>query len=135
MNFPRIYVDEPLPAGYDGSVRVLANLTTKELMAWFGANLGIPGCPDCANAEDGRCATCAAARAAFGASITLIYGPTLLGEDVSTPDKALAVFDNDDALPAELVAWLYVLPDAIRERRVTTIRKNARSSSEPIETS
>lgn len=145
MNFPRIYVQEDMPAGYDGSVRVLANLTTKEVERWYAAGLGTPGCGACAevrirpaDAPDPvlvYCPACTSKRAAFGELASLIYGPKLLGEDVSTPDLALAFFDNDEALPAELVSWLFILPDSLRLRRTETIRKNARSSSEPTESS
>jgi hypothetical protein len=145
MNFPRIYVQEDLPAGYDGSLRVLANLTTREVEQWYAAGLGTPGCVECAklrtrpaDAPDPvlvYCPACTSARQSFGELASLIYGPKLLGEDVSTGDRALAFFDNDDALPAELVAWLFVLPDSIRLRRTETIRKNARSSSGLTESS
>lgn len=126
MQFPRIYEDKPLPPGYDGSVRVLANMTTAERVRWLTSYLSKPGCADCT--DGARCEACAASRQAFGESFALIYGPALLGEDVSTAEAALAFLERDDALPDELIAWLFVLPDAIYQQRVETIRKNARSS-------
>jgi hypothetical protein len=138
MQFPRIYIDEPLPTGYSGSIKILANLTTNEVQRWFAANLGTPGCEKCAALRTRPadvpdpvlvyCPACTAARQSFGELASLIYGPSLLGEDVSTPEKALLFFDNDDA-PAELIAWLFILPDSLRIRRTDLIRKNAVSSS------
>jgi len=148
MSIPQIYVDEACPLeGYDGlTVRVLANATDAQWKTWAAGTLGTPDCAACqkfsAPARRGRkaaapaepmgrryCPACAAQRAAYGASIVLLYGPTLLGADVSTPDAALALFDRDDALPSELVIWLQLLPGAVRTARVETLMGNLTSSS------
>lgn len=158
MPIPRIYVDEACPlGGYEElRVRTLANATDAEWKSWAAGNLGTPDCKECAKlttppvgrgkkaaparpaaqlAEAGArryCVACTAARAACGESIALFYGPELLGEDVSTPAAALALFDRDDALPSELVIWLQLLPGVVRNRRSEELLGNlTRSSTTP----
>jgi hypothetical protein len=166
---PRIYINEPCPLeGYeDLSVRVLANSTGHEWQEWCQADLGTPGCQECAKldappvargkrkpkdvatggvvittfppkvvpdtaaaaAEKRYCRRCAAARAAYGRSIVTFYGPTLLGEDVSAPEAALALFDRDDALPSEIVIWLQLVPSQVRDRRTESLLGNLTSSA------
>ena len=148
MPIPRVYIDESCPLeGYESlQVHVLANATDSEWNAWCAAHLGLPGCAECAKLSTpptrrGRkpaapiepgprqyCPACAAARQQYGESIALFYGPALLGEDVSTPEAALALFDRDDALPSEIVIWLALLPGAVRNARVETLMGNLRRS-------
>lgn len=152
MPIPRIYINEPCPLeGYeDLTVRVLANSTDAEWRQWSLGNLGVPGCEQCAKlrapkvargkrrAENAPapapdpnafCPSCQAARQAYGQSIVTFYGPTLLEHDVSSPDRALDLFDRDDALPAELVIWLQIVPSRVRERRQEQLLGNWTSSS------
>lgn len=148
MGIPRIYVDEPCALdGYDSlSVRVLANSTEAEWRLWATGNLGTPDCAECAKLpaktrEDKEeeelgplrapsrpsreyCAACTAARAAFGQSIVTFYGPTLLEHDVSTEAAALALFDDDTALPGEIVIWLQLVPGVVRNRRQEALLGN-----------
>ena len=151
MPIPRVYTEEPCPLdGYeDLAVRVLANATDAEWRCWATADLGAVGCAACqqlnapikrgrrpaAPAEPGPrryCPDCAARRARYGESVALFYGPVLLGEDVSTPAAALALFDRDDALPSEIVIWLQLLPGVVRERRTSDLLGNlTRSSTTP----
>lgn len=153
MSLPRVYVEEAcLLEGYeDLRVKVLANATDAEWKRWAAGTLGTPGCEACQAlsappVRRGRktaplvpveptrhyCPACAAARAAYGESIALFYGPTLLDEDVSTPPAALTLFDRDDAFPSEIVIWLQLLPAVVRERRTETLLGNlTRSSTTP----
>ena len=145
MAFQRIYVTEPCPLdGYDDlSVRVLANATDREWRTWAEGDLGAPGCPDCAKLNEPKtprgkqsaplgadpwprryCESCTKRRQQFGQSIVLFYGPRLLDRDVSTVDAALALFDDDDALPSEIVIWLQLLPSQIRDRRTKALMGN-----------
>jgi hypothetical protein len=137
---PHIYVEEPCPLdGYDGlNVRVLGNATDREWREWAGATLGDPDCgkckalnplipPDPALARL-YCPACTAARAAWGRSIVLLYGPRLLDHDVSTPEAALALFDDDDALPTEIVIWIQLLPGVVRLRRQEALIPNLTGS-------
>ena len=145
MPIPLIYRDEPCPLeGYDNlNVRVLANATDAQWKLWAAGHLGTPDCAACAalrtppvgrgkraaaapaeTSPPSRCPACEAARAAYGQAIVLLYGPTLLGEDVSTPDAALALFDRDDALPSEIVIWLQLLPGAVRNARTESLLGN-----------
>jgi len=146
MRFPmapiRAYVDETCPLdGYgDLSVRVMASATDREWRAWAESNLGDPNCEACLalNQTDEQaspspppsagartyCETHQAARQKFGQSIVLLYGPRLLDHDIATPEQALALFDDDDALPAELVVWLFMLPRLVRERRIGSLAPN-----------
>lgn len=115
----RAYLDEPCPlAGYDLAIRVCASVTDREWRRWGDAALGDSGCAAC---EIGPprvyCEACAAKRQAFGESIVLFYGPRLLEHDIATPEQALTLFDDDDALPSEIVTWLFVAPRMVRERR------------------
>jgi hypothetical protein len=145
MPLPRVYATEACPLeGYEAlTVRVLANATDGEWKAWAAGNLGTPGCEACQKlstppVQRGKktaplvpvepvrryCPACEAARAAYAQSIVLFYGPTLLGEDVSTPEAALALFDRDDALPSEIVIWLELLPGAVRNARAESLLGN-----------
>ena len=130
MPIPRIYLDEPAPLdGYEGlTVRVLANASDAEWRVWVQGNLGTPDCEACAAATPDRCPACAEARAAFGRSIVTFYGPRLIDHDVSTPGLALALFDDDSALPSEIVIWLQVLPGNLRQRRTESLLGNLASS-------
>lgn len=153
MPFPRVYIDESCPLdGYDGlTVRVLGNATDREWREWAGATLGDPQCAACAAlrtedahaegahaegathegaAHEGRsyCPACTAARAAWGRSIVLFYGPKLLDHDVSTPEAALALFDDDNALPSEIVIWLHLVPGVVRVRRQESLIPNLTGS-------
>jgi hypothetical protein len=151
---PRIHVDEICPLeGYEQlSVRVLANATDAEWRSWCDGNLGMPGCEACAKlnvpavprgkhkteaapapaSAPRYCPACTQARAQFGQALVTLYGPTLLGEDVSTPEAALALFDRDDALPSEIVIWLQLAPGTVRSRRTETLLGNlTRSSTSP----
>jgi hypothetical protein len=140
---PRVHSTETCPLeGYEAlQVRILANTSDAEWKRWCAGNLGMPGCPDCqkraapvrrgkkpatppAEAPRLYCPACQAARVAYGESIVLLYGPELLGEDVSTPAAALALFDRDDALPSELVIWLQLLPGVVRSARQDTLLGN-----------
>jgi hypothetical protein len=156
MPIPQVHTQETCPLeGYEAlQVRVLANTSDAAWKRWMAGHLGIPGCEACAKiakpptprgrraqaaraaaAEAPRlyCPACQAARQAYGESIVLIYGPELLGEDVSTPAAALALFDRDDALPSELVYWLHLLPAVVRSARQDTLLGNlTRSSTTPI---
>jgi len=151
MPTPRVYVEEVCPLdGYaDLRVRVLANATDGKWRAWATSTLGTPDCESCqkltAPPRRGKraaltpepaarryCPACTAARQQYGQSIALFYGPSLLGEDVSTPEAALTLFDRDDALPSEIVIWLQLLPSAIRNARVESLMGNlTRSSTTP----
>jgi hypothetical protein len=150
IQIPRVHSTETCPLeGYEAlQVRILANTSDAEWKRWCAGNLGMPGCPDCkqqasppvsrgrrgtraaapAPAESAAprlyCPACQAARVAYGESIVLLYGPELLGEDVSTPAAALALFDRDDALPSELVIWLQLLPGVVRSARQDTLLGN-----------
>lgn len=129
---PRIFVDEPCPLeGYgDLAVRVLANASDAAWRQWATGSLGTPGCPDCAALPDGqRCPACTAARTLYGQAIVTLYGPTLLGHDVSTPEAALALFDDDAALPSELVIWLQLVPGTVRQRRTEALLPNLTGSA------
>lgn len=138
---PRIYVDETCPLeGYEKlSVRVLANASDAEWRLWASAHLQTPGCKACAalrarpaDVPDEHmvyCEPCAAARESYGRTIVAFFGPTLLEHDVSTPEAALALFDNDAALPSELVIWLQFVPGQVRERRTASLLGNLISSS------
>ena len=149
---PRIHVDEICPLeGYEAiRVRVLANATDAEWRIWCEGNLGAPGCEACAKlnvpavprgkravpeiepAAPRYCPACTQARAQFGQALVTLYGPTLLGQDVSTPEAALALFDRDDLLPSEIVIWLQLAPGAVRARRQETLLGNlTRSSTSP----
>ncbi len=148
MSIPRITVDEPCPLDdYGGlSVRVLANSTDAAWKTWTAGTLGTPGCVHCAAlwptpadppptdpeptpGERRFCPACTAARAAFGRSIVTFYGPTLLAHDVSTPERALALFDADDLLPSEIVIWLQLVPGTVRNRRQDALLSFLTSSS------
>jgi hypothetical protein len=126
-----VYLDEPCPLdGYgDLTVRVLANATWTEWRRWLEGGLGDPGCAAC---EMGPprvyCDDCTARRQAFGQSIVLFYGPRLLDHDLTTPEQALALFDDDDALPSEIVTWLLLAPRLIRERREKELLGNLTGS-------
>jgi hypothetical protein len=150
MNIPRVYVTEPCPLeGYDTlSVRVLANPTSSEWRTYGVATLGTPDCEECAKLNvpkvvRGRrasvptapppspvayCPKCAEERAVFGQSMSLFYGPSLLGADVSAPEAAIAAFENDD-LPDELLIWLLLLPHKVWTERHEAITKNVFTSS------
>lgn len=149
MPIPRVYIEETCPLeGYaEVRVRVLANASDAEWRTWCAGNLGAPGCPDCAKLNTpptprgkraaqpapasvpAYCPACTQARAQFGQAIVGLYGPTLLGEDVATPEAALALFDRDDALPSEIVIWLQLLPGAVRDRRTGALLGNLISSA------
>jgi hypothetical protein len=146
---PRIHVDETCPLeGYEAlTVRVLANATDADWRGWCEGNLGTPGCAACkalnvppvlrgkhkaeaaSIAAPSFCPVCAQARAQFGQAIVTLYGPTLLGEDVSTPEAALALFDRDDALPSEIVIWLQLVPGTVRNHRTETLLGNLTGSA------
>jgi hypothetical protein len=135
LTIPRVYVTEPCPLdGYDSlTVRVLANPTSSEWGTYGVANLGTPGCKACVKRRSPEgapvyCPKCAHERAVFGQSMSLFYGPELLGADVSTPEAAIAAFENDD-LPDELLIWLLLLPHKVWTERHEAIAKNVFTSS------
>jgi hypothetical protein len=146
-----IYVDEPCPLdGYDDlSVKVLANASDAEWRQWAAARLETPGCPKCnalrqpkvvrgrrkaaalpvTDAPRAFCPDCAAARQRYGEVFVRFYGPELLGHDVSTPGAVLTLLDDDTALPSEIVIWLQVAPNVVRERREAVLLGNYLSSA------
>lgn len=139
MPIPRVYVEEACPLeGYEGlKVRLLANATDAEWRAWLGGTLGAVGCEACkalntpaapTPQERRYCSDCTAAREAQGRSIVLFYGPRVLDEDVSTPAAALALFDDDDRLPSEIVIWLTILPGVVRNARLDRLLPNSNGS-------
>jgi hypothetical protein len=143
MSIPRVYVNEECPLeGYEAlSVRVLANSTDADMALWNRGNLGVPGCAECAKAQrpprgkraaakaaaapapEARCPRCTAAREAFGQALMRFFDGRVLDEPIATSASALALFDRDD-IPAELVMWLFLLPQVVRTRRFEALEKN-----------
>jgi hypothetical protein len=136
--FKAIYKAEACPLeGYeDVTIEVLQNASNADMNRWLEGNLGTPGCDACQalRADAGadpkaRCATCAAARATFGAALVRFFRtPVGVPLAVSTPAAALATLDDED-LPTDLLTWLLLLPNAVRTRRLDELQKNLRSSS------
>lgn len=135
MPFPRIYSDESCPLdGYAGyTFRVLLNPTGAEKMDWAMGHLGIEGCEACARLGTARgkqgssgkryCTPCQEARERMGRSASAIFGTSHTdGFDFSTPDTALATFEQPD-LPDELLAWLYMLPTSLWAARSESLKK------------
>ncbi len=123
IDIPRVHSTETCPLeGYEQlQVRVLANTSDAAWKRWMHGHLGIPDCEAVRQAgqaarqarQEGRsdaqptergprlyCPACQAARVAYGESIVLLYGPELLGEDVSTPAAALRCSTATTPCPA-----------------------------------
>lgn len=123
--FPRLYEDVPCPLdGYDLTITLLANPTGAEKSAWWKANLGDPGCADCADLQtqdaSAFCEKCGTARRAFGESVMTIF--RAIGDcDLSSP--AAAVHAIEDVLPDEIIPWLYQAPAQLWAARAEAIKK------------
>jgi hypothetical protein len=151
MPIPRIYAPEVCPLdGYDSlSIAVLQNSTDADMADWNNGGLGGIDCPKCAKLRApkvvrGRrakapavnpqasspaiyCADCQKARSRFGTALVAFFGTNSGDMDFSTPSAALVTMDRDD-LPAEIVMWLFLLPQTVRARRFGDLEKNLLSS-------
>lgn len=120
--FPRIFEAVSCPIdGYDLSVTLLANPTFAQRQAWGRATLEAPGCVDCAALPDGGfCATCSAARAAYGEAAIVIF--QAIGDcDLSSPAACVAAFES--GIPEELLPWVYQAPYVLWQARSDEIKK------------
>lgn len=131
MAFPCIYEDTACPLdGYEGyTFRILANPTQQQKIDWVLGNLGDPDCEDCKKIEaPGRCERHTASRAQFARGALAIYGTSKVsGFDFSSEAAALASFEQD--MPDEFLAWLYMAPSALWEKRSDDLKKKLTTSS------
>lgn len=143
--FPTLYEDTPCPMdGYEGyTFRLLANPTQQVKIDWVLGNLGDPECPECQKlngpargkpradelpTERRHCERHTQARAQFARAAAAIYGSSKVsGFDFSSEAAALASFEQD--MPDEFLAWLYMAPRALWDRRAEELRKKVLTPS------
>ncbi len=135
MMFPRIFDDAACPLeGYAGyTFRVLVNPTAQEKRDWALGDLGAPGCAEC---EKGRkidpsffCPSCTERRSLLGRAAHVVFLESKVqGFDFGTEEAALTSFSQP--MPDEFLAWLYMLPGSVWDRRGEALKKTLSSPSE-----
>lgn len=143
MPFPRIHVTETCPLeGYEGyTLRILANPTPANKNDWAFGDLPREGCEDCARlgtlrgkpkatqAQPHYCAECTAKQQRLARACVAILGETRAGGlDFSTEEAAIATLAQP-AMPDDLLAWIYMVPAAVWERRSNDLKKKLTSPS------
>ncbi len=137
MPIPRIYKEQTCDLeGYEElSVRLLMNPTGRELRDWQEASLGTPDCKECQALREGTgadsavyCPSCTAERERKGRAAVVLFGPTLLERPCTTVAEALAILDSED-YPAEIIWWLFVLPDKAISARQKELMGNLLGSA------
>ncbi len=137
LMFPRLYDNAtcPLP-GYEAfTFRVLLNPTGAEKEDWAFGNLGNPICQECqalrTESKDQAvyCGGCMEARTRFGRALLALFGESQVkGFDFSSAAAALASLEQDD-VPDELMAWIYLLPQSLWYARSEDLKKKLFGSS------